>query len=261
MSDLGQIALQFGYGQSYNIGMTTSTDNLVTLKTVPTDLEGRMIASALSANGVEAQVTGEFTAGFRAEAPGQVRVVVRSEDLDRAQEILASIEPLKEDQEVPDLTHFDTLTHFDEKGASRMVDVGEKPITRRTARASGIVRMLPATRTLIMDRRMAKGDVLEVARLAGIMAAKKTDELIPLCHPLPLDAVRVDFSEVDSDGLRIEATVEVTGKTGVEMEALTAVSVAALTIYDMCKSVDRGMRIEQIQLEEKTGGRSGHFLR
>jgi cyclic pyranopterin phosphate synthase len=153
------------------------------------------------------------------------------------------------------------LTHFDEHGASRMVDVGDKPATKRLARASGIVRMLPATRTLIMDRRMAKGDVLEVARLAGIMAAKRTDELIPLCHSLPLDAVRVDFSEVDGDGLRIEATVEVTGRTGVEMEALTAVSVAALTIYDMCKSVDRGMRIEQIQLEEKSGGRSGHFVR
>jgi cyclic pyranopterin phosphate synthase len=153
------------------------------------------------------------------------------------------------------------FTHFDEHGASRMVDVGDKPVTKRLARASGIVRMLPATRTLIMDRRMAKGDVLEVARLAGIMAAKRTDELIPLCHSLPLDAVRIDFTEVDDDGLRIEATVEVTGKTGVEMEALTALSVAALTIYDMCKSVDRGMRIEQIQLEEKSGGRSGHFVR
>jgi cyclic pyranopterin phosphate synthase len=153
------------------------------------------------------------------------------------------------------------LTHFDEHGASRMVDVGDKPITKRLARASGVVRMLPATRTLIMDRRMAKGDVLEVARLAGIMAAKRTDELIPLCHSLPLDAVRVDFLEVDGDGLRIEATVEVTGRTGVEMEALTAVSVVALTIYDMCKSVDREMRIEQILLEEKSGGRSGHFVR
>jgi cyclic pyranopterin phosphate synthase len=153
------------------------------------------------------------------------------------------------------------LTHFDEHGASRMVDVGDKPITKRAARASGIVRMLPATRSLITNRRMAKGDVLEVARLAGIMAAKRTDELIPLCHTLPLDAVRIDFAEVQSDGLRIEATVEITGKTGVEMEALTAVSIAALTIYDMCKSVDRGMRIEQIQLEEKTGGRSGRFVR
>jgi cyclic pyranopterin phosphate synthase len=153
------------------------------------------------------------------------------------------------------------LTHFDETGASRMVDVGEKPITKRTARASGIVRMLPSTRTLIMDRRMAKGDVLEVARLAGIMAAKKTGELIPLCHPLPIEAVRVDFAEVEGDAIRIEATVEITAKTGVEMEALTAVSVAALTIYDMCKSVDRAMRIEQIQLEEKSGGRSGKFVR
>lgn len=153
------------------------------------------------------------------------------------------------------------LTHFDDTGASRMVDVGEKDVTHRVARASGIVRMKPATRTLIMDRQMAKGDVLEVARLAGIMAAKKTGELIPLCHPLPLEAVRIDFAELDDDGLRIEATVEVTAKTGVEMEALTAVSVAALTVYDMCKSVDRGMRVEQIQLEEKSGGRSGKFVR
>lgn len=153
------------------------------------------------------------------------------------------------------------LTHFDEQGASRMVDVGDKPITKRMARASGLVRMKAETRTLIFDRRMAKGDVLEVARLAGILAAKKTDELIPLCHTLPLDAVRVDFAEVEMDSLRIEATVEVTGKTGVEMEALTAVSVAALTIYDMCKSVDREMRIEQIQLQEKSGGRSGTFQR
>lgn len=153
------------------------------------------------------------------------------------------------------------LTHFDDQGASRMVDVGEKPVTKRAARASGIVRMRPATRTLIMDRQMAKGDVLEVARLAGIMAAKKTGELIPLCHPLPLEAVRIDFAEVDNDGLQIEATVEVTAKTGVEMEALTAVSVAALTVYDMCKSVDREMQIEQIQLEEKYGGRSGRFVR
>lgn len=153
------------------------------------------------------------------------------------------------------------LTHFDDTGASRMVDVGDKPVTKRIARASGLVRMKPSTRTLIMDRQMAKGDVLEVARLAGIMAAKKTDELIPLCHSLPLDSVRIDFAEADDDGLRIEATVEVTAKTGVEMEALTAVSVAALTVYDMCKGVDRGMRIEQIQLEEKSGGRSGHFVR
>jgi cyclic pyranopterin phosphate synthase len=153
------------------------------------------------------------------------------------------------------------FTHFDETGASRMVDVGEKPVTKRIARASGLVRMQPSTRTLIMDRKLAKGDVLEVARLAGIMAAKKTGELIPLCHPLPLEAVRVDFAEVDDNGLRIAATVEVTAKTGVEMEALTAVSVAALTFYDMCKSVDREMLIEQIQLEEKSGGRSGRFVR
>jgi len=153
------------------------------------------------------------------------------------------------------------LTHFDETGASRMVDVGDKPVTHRVARASGIVRMQAATRQLIMDRQLAKGDVLEVARLAGIMAAKKTGDLIPLCHPLPLDAVSIAFSEVGEDALRVESTVEVTAKTGVEMEALTAVSVAALTVYDMCKSVDRGMRVECVQLEEKSGGRSGLFKR
>lgn len=153
------------------------------------------------------------------------------------------------------------LSHFDESGASRMVDVGEKPVTHRMARASGIVRMQAATRRLILDRQVAKGDVLEVARLAGIMAAKRTGDLIPLCHPLPLDAVSIAFSEVGEDALRIEATVEVTAKTGVEMEALMAVSVAALTIYDMCKSVDRAMLIECVQLEEKSGGRSGNFVR
>lgn len=153
------------------------------------------------------------------------------------------------------------FSHFDEQGASRMVDVGSKPTTCRLARASGMVRMQPETRQLILDKQLAKGDVLEVARLAGIMAAKRTGELIPLCHPLPLDAVRIAFAEIDQDALRIEATVEVTAKTGVEMEALTAVSVAALTVYDMCKSVDRAMRIENIRLEEKSGGRSGHFVR
>lgn len=153
------------------------------------------------------------------------------------------------------------FTHFDEQGASRMVDVGDKPTTCRLARASGIVRMQATTRQLILDRQLAKGDVLEVARLAGIMAAKRTGDLIPLCHPLLLDAVSIAFAELEQDALRIEATVEVTAKTGVEMEALTAVSVAALTVYDMCKSVDRTMRIERIQLEEKRGGRSGRFVR
>jgi len=153
------------------------------------------------------------------------------------------------------------LSHFDEHGASRMVNVGEKPITRRTARASGLVRMLPATREMILQRGHAKGDVLEVARLAGIMAAKRTADLIPLCHPLPLEAVTLDLQPQAEDAIRIEATVEVFAKTGVEMEALTAVSVACLTIYDMCKSVDRAMTIEKIQVEEKSGGASGHFLR
>jgi cyclic pyranopterin phosphate synthase len=153
------------------------------------------------------------------------------------------------------------MTHFDDHGASRMVDVGNKLVTRRVARASGIVRMRAETLTLIGDKKAAKGDVLEVARVAGIMAAKHTAELIPLCHPLPLESVAVDFTFADERTLRIEATVQVEAKTGVEMEALTAVSAAALTVYDMCKSVDRGMSIERIQLEEKSGGRSGHWER
>jgi len=153
------------------------------------------------------------------------------------------------------------LTHFDERGASRMVDASEKPETLRQARASGLVRLNPATMTLIRDRKLAKGDVLEVARLAGIMAAKRTGELIPLCHPLPITSALIDFAFEGDNLLRIEATVRFFGRTGVEMEALTAVSVAALTIYDMCKSIDRGMTIERIQLEEKSGGRSGTFRR
>ena len=153
------------------------------------------------------------------------------------------------------------LTHFDERGASRMVDTSDKPETHRLARASALVRMAPATLALIRDRALAKGDVLEVARLAGIMAAKRTGELIPLCHPLPLTSVTVDFAFDGDDVLRIEATAKVVGRTGVEMEALTAASVAALTVYDMCKAVDRGMVIEQVRLEEKSGGRSGHFIR
>jgi cyclic pyranopterin monophosphate synthase len=151
------------------------------------------------------------------------------------------------------------LSHFDPSGASRMVDVGEKQVTRRVARASGLVRMAAETLTLIRDKRAAKGDVLEVARLAGIMATKRTADLIPLCHPLQLESVTVDFTFLDEQTLRIEATVHVEAKTGVEMEALTAVSVAALTVYDMCKAVDRGIGIERIQLEEKSGGRSGHW--
>jgi cyclic pyranopterin monophosphate synthase len=153
------------------------------------------------------------------------------------------------------------LTHFDEHGASRMVDTSDKPETLRQARASGLVRMAPATLALIRDRALAKGDVLEVARLAGIMAAKRTGDLIPLCHPLPLTGVTVDFTFTADDLLRIEATARVFGRTGVEMEALTAVSAAALTVYDMCKAVDRTMTIERIRLEEKSGGRSGTFRR
>jgi len=153
------------------------------------------------------------------------------------------------------------FTHFDDSGASRMVDVGGKPITTRMARASGRVRLEKATLEKIRGRQLSKGDVLAVARLAGIMAAKRTGELIPLCHPLPLDAVEIEFAFPSETTVEIRATVRTTARTGVEMEALTAVSGAALTVYDMCKSVDRKMTIEQIQLDEKSGGRSGHFVR
>lgn len=154
-----------------------------------------------------------------------------------------------------------TLSHFDESGAARMVDVGAKAETHRVARASAVVRMLPATLALIRDKGVAKGDVLEVARLAGIMAAKKTADLIPLCHPLPLTSVAVEFAFPSAESIRITATVAVFARTGVEMEALTAVSVAALTVYDMCKAADRGMTIEAVRLDEKDGGSSGHFVR
>jgi cyclic pyranopterin monophosphate synthase len=153
------------------------------------------------------------------------------------------------------------LSHFDPTGASRMVDVGDKQVSRRIARASGQVRMSAETLALVRDKKASKGNVLEVARLAGIMAAKRTADLIPLCHPLTLESVTIDFSFADQQTLRIEALVQVEAKTGVEMEALTGVSVAALTVYDMCKSVDRGMTIEHVQLEEKSGGRSGNWQR
>jgi len=142
-----------------------------------------------------------------------------------------------------------------------MVDVGDKAVTDRRARASGRVRMEASTLGRIRDRRLSKGDVLEVARLAGIMAAKRASELIPLCHGLPLDSVALSFAFADERTLAIEASVRATARTGVEIEALAAVSVAALAVYDMCKSLDRGMVIEQIRLEEKSGGRSGHFSR
>jgi cyclic pyranopterin monophosphate synthase len=154
------------------------------------------------------------------------------------------------------------LTHFDEKGQAHMVDVGQKGITVREAIARGEIRMKPATLELILKGRAKKGDVLGVARIAAIMAAKKTPDLIPLAHPLPLTSVTVDFFPNEERSLvEIEATVKVSARTGVEMEALTAVAAAGLTIYDMCKAVDRGMVISEIRLMEKNGGRSGHFKR
>ncbi len=142
-----------------------------------------------------------------------------------------------------------------------MVDVGEKPVTRRWARASGTVRMAPSTIEQIQAGQMSKGDVLQVARLAGIQVAKRTSEWIPLAHPLPVDAITLQISLVAPDMVFIESEVRTTAKTGVEMEALTAVSAAALTIYDMCKSLDRSITIERVQLEEKGGGKSGMYVR
>jgi cyclic pyranopterin phosphate synthase len=154
------------------------------------------------------------------------------------------------------------LTHFDSAGRALMVDVAEKEVTHRVARASGRIAMQPATLKQIASGSAKKGDVLGVARIAAIQAAKRTAELIPLCHPIPLTKVTVDFNlEAKAPSVECMAVVETLGRTGVEMEALAAVSVGLLTIYDMCKAVDRGMRIEEIGLVEKRGGRSGHWIR
>jgi cyclic pyranopterin phosphate synthase len=152
------------------------------------------------------------------------------------------------------------LTHLDSRGCATMVDVSGKALTTRIAVAEARVRMLPSTLQLIVQGGHPKGDVFAVARIAGIQAAKKTAELIPLCHPLMLSSVKVELQAGGLDAVRITATCKVSGQTGVEMEALTAASVAALTIYDMCKAVDRGMQIDQVRLLEKLGGKSGHYL-
>lgn len=151
------------------------------------------------------------------------------------------------------------LTHFDAAGRAAMVDVSAKEETARTATARGRIVMAPATLALIREGRAGKGDVLGVARIAGIMAAKRTHELIPLCHPLMISKVSLELEPEGEDAVAIEATVKVSGRTGVEMEALTAVSVAALTVYDMVKAVDRSMRIEDVRLVHKAGGKSGEF--
>lgn len=153
------------------------------------------------------------------------------------------------------------LTHVNAKGEARMVDVSPKAETEREAIATGGVRMLPATLAKIKQMEIKKGDVLSVARVAGIMAAKKTPELIPLCHTLLLESVTVDFEYVGDNYIKVTSKVKCTGKTGVEMEALTAASATCLTIYDMCKAIDRGMTIESIRLEKKSGGKSGTYIR
>jgi cyclic pyranopterin phosphate synthase len=152
------------------------------------------------------------------------------------------------------------LSHLDDKGAAHMVDVSAKDVTQRTATAKGRIEMAPETLALILDNKITKGNVIEIARLAGIMAAKKTADLIPLCHPLMLSKVSVELeADKEASSIEVSATVKVSGQTGVEMEALTAVNVACLTIYDMAKAVDRGMRITDIRLTHKSGGKSGTF--
>ncbi len=153
-----------------------------------------------------------------------------------------------------------SLTHIDSSGSASMVDVSAKPDTERIAVAAGSVAMQPRTLQLVADNAFDKGDVLAIARIAGIMGAKQTSTLIPLCHPLPLNRIAVDF-QLDAEACTVHITAEAktTGKTGVEMEALTAVSIAALTIYDMCKAVDRGMRIDAVRLIRKSGGQSGDY--
>ena len=151
------------------------------------------------------------------------------------------------------------FTHFDAAGQAQMVDVGGKDVSRRVARAAGRILMRPETLALIREGKASKGDVLGVARIAAIQAAKRTAELIPLAHPLPLTHVAVEF-RLDADAVAIEVTAETLDRTGVEMEALTAVSVGLLTVYDMCKAVDRGMRIEGVRLLAKSGGKSGHYV-
>lgn len=153
------------------------------------------------------------------------------------------------------------LTHLNEQGAAHMVDVGEKAVTRRTAQAQAVVHMQPETLRLITEGRAKKGDVLACARIAGIMAAKRTWELIPMCHPIPIESVEIEITPRGDDRLYIVSTLRCSHKTGIEMEALTAASVAALTIYDMCKAVDRGMEIGAVCLLRKTGGKSGSFVR
>lgn len=153
------------------------------------------------------------------------------------------------------------FTHLDQSGSARMVDVGSKPASNREAVAEACVTMEAGTADAIRENQTKKGEVLQVARLAGIMAAKRTDELIPLCHGLPLDSIEVAFDFDDKTTLRITATAKVNAKTGVEMEAMTAASVAALTVYDMCKAIDRGMEIRHVRLMKKSGGKSGTYER
>ena len=175
---------------------------------------------------------------------------------------------MAENQEMPRDAYRDELTHVDEKGDVRMVDVSDKAVTKREAVAEGTILMHPETQAMVLEDRAKKGDVLACARVAGIMAAKRTSDLIPMCHPLPLTKAKVEIEPVEAGeradgrvGFHVVTTTGVTGVTGIEMEALTAASVACLTIYDMCKAVDKGMEMTDIHLCRKSGGKSGDFVR
>jgi cyclic pyranopterin phosphate synthase len=185
-----------------------------------------------------------------------VRSPAKTPSAARKARAIGPARPAARDAAVP-VTHF---THFDAAGQAHMVDVGAKDVTRRVARAGGRILMQAATLALIRGGTAKKGDVLGVARIAAIQAAKRTSDLIPLCHPLPLTRVAVEFvADADAGAIAIEVTAETRGQTGVEMEALTAAAIGLLTIYDMCKAADRGMRIDGVRLLEKSGGKSGHF--
>ena len=254
-------------------------EKLVLVASRPSEHAAAILVAVLADENIKAVATGGYTAGFQAEAPGWVRVKTFERDAERAKEILAELkeQPFDwSDADVGDAASADELeptalaagsdnshqgfSHLDDSGSASMVDVTDKQPTHRIAIARGRITMSPETAAAVARGEMAKGDVLSVARIAGIQAAKRTPDLIPLCHSLLLSSVNVEF-EIAENHIDIQSTVKVTGPTGVEMEALTACSAAALTIYDMCKSMDKSMVIGDIALWEKIGGKSGTYKR
>ena len=258
---------------------TFNSERLVEVASRASEHSANILVAVLADENIKAVATGGYTSGFRAEAPGWVSVKTFEKDAARAKEILAELKAqpfdwsdteiessiessdANDDSGTSDLENaHEGFSHLDDSGSARMVDVTAKHSTHRRAIARGRVTMAAETATAVAKGEMAKGDVLSVARVAGIQAAKRTSDLIPLCHPLLIGSVTVDF-QIAKTHIDIQATVEINGPTGVEMEALTACSAAALTIYDMCKSMDKSMVIGEIALWEKTGGKSGTYRR